>query len=311
MAKIYSPQGIIRGTYGNLTYVYYDGMNIVRTRKLTNNDPLTSKQLFSRARYCSTLKMYQTLKNFLTNCFEKTKETDNKRNSFFKLNNGSALPYNKELFKDSYVAPIGDFYCSHGTLGFLEYVKNSEGSYSGVKLNNIQNINPPVSDFSTNIISRYPWVREGDTFRMFGVLYTDLFSNTGEDRFTNPFTKGNHQRLRVTSAELVIDTHNNTEYINSFGLICLNPGIVSLTVSSSDIVVFPAHEAGTAHGVGYFGAVIIRKSGEVYHSSTNTVCGNESFDMIKTTMSDPKYYDYILEDWRKYYRRKGKKVSKD
>ena len=75
MAKIYSPQGIIRGTYGNLTYVYYDGMNIVRGRKLTNNDPLTSKQLFSRARYCSTLKMYQTLKNFLTNCFEKAIET--------------------------------------------------------------------------------------------------------------------------------------------------------------------------------------------------------------------------------------------
>lgn len=311
MAKIYSPQGIIRGTYGNLTYVYYDGMNIVRTRKLTNNDPLTSKQLFSRARYCSTLKMYQTLKNFLTNCFEKTKETDNKRNSFFKLNNGNALPYNKELFKDSYVAPIGDFYCSHGTLGFLEYVKNSEGNYSGVKLNNIQNINPPVSDFSTNIISRYSWVREGDTFRMFGVLYTDLFSNTSEDRFTKPFVKGTHQRLRVASAELILDTHNSTEYVNSFGFICSNTGIVSLTVSSSDPAVFPVHEAGIAHGVGYFGAVIIRKSGEVYHSSTNTVCGNASFDMIKTTMSDPKYYDYILEDWRQYYRRKGKKVSKD
>lgn len=309
MAKIYSPQGIIRGTYGNLTYVYYDGMNIVRTRKLVNNDPLTSKQLFSRARYCATLKMYQTLKNFLTNCFEKSKETDNKRNSFFKFNNSSALPYNKELFKDSYVAPIGDFYCSHGTLGFLEYVKNVQQNYSGVKIDSVQANNPSVSDFSNGLISRYPWVRNGDTFRMFGVLYTDLFPNTGEDRFTKPFIKGNNQRLRIASSELVVNTLNSTEHINLFGLVCPTLEFVSLIAADKDFVVFPVHEAGTAHGVGYFGAVIIRKTGEVYHSSTNIICGNESFNMIKITMSDRKYYDYILEDWRKYYRRKGKKVS--
>lgn len=309
MAKIYSPQGIIRGTYGNLTYVYYDGMNIVRTRKLINNDPLTSKQLFSRARYCSTLKMYQTLKNFLSNCFEKSKETDNKRNSFFKFNNSSALPYNKELFKDSYVAPIGDFYCSHGTLGFLEYVNNSQQNYSGVKLNNIQNNNPSVAAFSSDLISRYSWVKNGDTFRMFGILYTNLLPNTGEDRFIKPFIKGNSQRLRTASAELVINTNNNNEYINSLGFVCAAPGSVSLIATENDLVVFPVHEAGAGHGVGYFGAVVIRKTGEVYHSSTNTICGNESFNMIKTTMSDQKYYDCILEDWRKYYRRKGKKVS--
>ena len=144
---------------------------------------------------------------------------------------------------------------------------------------------------------------------MFGILYTNLFPNTGEDRFIKPFIKGNSQRLRTASAELVINTNNNNEYVNSLGFICAAPGSVSLIATENDSVVFPVHEAGTGYGIGYFGAVVIRKTGEVYHSSTNTICGNESFNMIKTTMSDQKYYDCILEDWRKYYRRKGKKVS--
>lgn len=311
MAKIYSPQGIIRGTYGNLTYVYYDGMNIVRTRKLVGNDPLTSKQLFSRARYCSTLKMYQTLKPFLSNCFEKSKDTDNKRNSFFKFNNGIALPYNKELFKDSYVAPIGDLYCSHGTLGFLEYAKSYSTYPSGVKINDASDENPLVSSFSSDMISRYSWIRNGDIFRMFGVLYTDLFPNTGEDRFVKPFLKGQNQRLRIFSAQVVINTSNSSESLNDFGLVCPNDTTVSLLGTPEDSHTFAVHTAGTSKGTGYFGAVIIRKTGEVYHSSTNTVCGNECFDIIKNTMSDEQYYNYILEDWRKYYRGKGKKVSKD
>jgi hypothetical protein len=98
MAKIWSPQGIIRGTFGNLTYLYYDGMNVVRGKIITMKDALTSKQLFSRARYCNTLKMYQTVKTDLSRCFEKAKDTDNSRNRFFSFNTQHIHLFTKILF---------------------------------------------------------------------------------------------------------------------------------------------------------------------------------------------------------------------
>lgn len=310
MAKIYSPQGIIRGTFGNLTYLYYNGMNVVRGKIITTKDALTSKQLFSRARYCNTLKMYQTIKTNLSRCFEKAKETDNSRNRFFSFNTANARPYTKDMFKDAYLAPIGDFYCSHGTLGILDYGSAYADQFLGVRINTLGSSNPKISEFSNALISTYNWIRNGDKFRIFGVLYDNLFPNTGNDKFTNPFIKGDKQRLRFASAEITVNTDNNAEYINDYGLIYTNSANVCIYDKFSEDFIHPIHFITNPLGISYFGAVIVRKNGELFYCSTNKIKGNSLFEQVDQTMSDQQYYDFVLESWRRFYKNKGKRIGK-
>lgn len=227
MAKVYSIDGIKRGTIGNITYYYYNGQNLARRRIIYKRDALTDVQLYARGRYCSTLKAYQLLKDSLGHCFEKAKESDNDKNRFYSYNCGKVPPISRDFFRNSNMPPVGDFISSHGSLGTLdigtitdypmakqENEEDSSVSINSLNISSEENVqesnpvltsftgvvigknkltsvvqNPPVREVAAALLDRYPWITSGDIFKMYGYFYLGYQANTASDKYVKPIIR--------------------------------------------------------------------------------------------------------------------------
>lgn len=183
---------------------------------------------------------------------------------------------------------------------------------------NISSQNPTIGTVSSNLILRYPWIHEGDTFKMFGFLYSGLQNNTGEDKFVNPIVETSsvgYRHVYVYNCEFTIDKSDSVS-LNDKGLLTF--GYDTTTTATTAIIAFK-EDSGYSYqnvsmvnmvnspmDIGYFGAVIIRKTSTLTLSSSGFLTPNSCANSVISLMNDEDYKQTIISLWKEHYKRRSK-----
>lgn len=347
MAKFHGLEGIKRGTIGNITFYYCNGQNLARQRIIYKHDALTDTQLYARGRYCNNLKCYQLLKSSLTHCFEKAKVTDNSKNRFYSFNCGTIPPISRDYFRNSNLPPVGNFISSHGSLGTLDigtlidYPRNiSEDSFvevESIEEEEIEPVNPVSTSFSGVVIYkqvlssivqnpsildvskalkyRYPWIQNGDIFKMYGYFYQGYKANTGSDKHINPIIpiEGVPHHVYRYDSQFTINSSSASGSLYDYGLILCpdlypsqSTNLLICFRESSSVYQVSLLNTDTENGIGTYGATIVRNSNDVYYCSSCEMYRSGEYLKVYQTMQNEAYKNGVLEEWKDHYKKKGK-----
>lgn len=306
MAKVYFREGPKVGREGNEVYYIRNGSNIAQRLSIFSRVKATDKNILPKARYCHALKAYQLGKLGFENCFEGTVYSQ-----FLKHNLSYIPPYTQDFFRDSRYPPVADFVMSRGSLGTLEIGIPKYGQkISGViiKARSLPASNIKGKDVSTALKATYNWLEEGDIIKMFCYYYVNVTADDTVDRFLHPFIVPSSMNLRIEkfSREFTIN-FSDDQLMSHYGL-AVTPfttldDYCALCLLERNTMSFPHPvHAKEAPFIGAFTATARRKTATGITCTTQSIYGNDQFNLAKDTLYDDKWTETCIADWKKKFK---------